>query len=76
VSTYDVFIVGIDAGEGTLARHLAPSFKKSLLPERGDWLPQGAPGMVDVGRVHRRALQRGRAVTPTWSSTTRWRQLY
>jgi choline dehydrogenase-like flavoprotein len=35
---YDVVIVGTGAGGGTLARHLAPSGKRILLLERGDWL--------------------------------------
>ena len=35
---YDVVIIGSGAGGGTLARHLAPSGKKILLLERGDWL--------------------------------------
>jgi choline dehydrogenase-like flavoprotein len=39
-STYDVVIVGTGAGGGTLARHLAPSGKRILLLERGDWLPR------------------------------------
>jgi choline dehydrogenase-like flavoprotein len=38
VSDYDVIIVGTGAGGGTLARHLAPSGKRILLLERGDWL--------------------------------------
>jgi choline dehydrogenase-like flavoprotein len=37
---YDVVIVGTGAGGGTLARHLAPSGKRVLLLERGDWLPR------------------------------------
>jgi choline dehydrogenase-like flavoprotein len=37
-STYDVIIIGSGAGGGTLARHLAPSGKRILLLERGDWL--------------------------------------
>ncbi|HMD51347.1 MAG TPA: GMC family oxidoreductase [Solirubrobacteraceae bacterium] len=40
MSSYDVIIVGSGAGGGTLARHLAPSGKKILLLERGDWLPR------------------------------------
>jgi choline dehydrogenase-like flavoprotein len=40
VDAYDVIIVGTGAGGGTLARHLAPSGKKILLLERGDWLPR------------------------------------
>jgi choline dehydrogenase-like flavoprotein len=37
---YDVIIVGTGAGGGTLARHLAPSGKRILVLERGDWLPR------------------------------------
>jgi choline dehydrogenase-like flavoprotein len=37
---YDVIIVGTGAGGGTLARHLAPSGRRILLLERGDWLPR------------------------------------
>jgi choline dehydrogenase-like flavoprotein len=37
---YDVIIVGTGAGGGTLAAHLAPSGKRILLLERGDWLPR------------------------------------
>jgi len=40
VIAYDVVIVGTGAGGGTLARHLAPSGKRILLLERGDWLPR------------------------------------
>jgi choline dehydrogenase-like flavoprotein len=40
VEHYDVVIVGTGAGGGTLARHLAPSGKRVLLLERGDWLPR------------------------------------
>ena len=40
MESYDVIIVGTGAGGGTLARHLAPSGKKILLLERGDWLPR------------------------------------
>jgi choline dehydrogenase-like flavoprotein len=38
MDAYDVIIVGTGAGGGTLARHLAPSGRKILLLERGDWL--------------------------------------
>ena len=40
MDAYDVIIVGTGAGGGTLARHLAPSGKRILLIERGDWLPR------------------------------------
>jgi choline dehydrogenase-like flavoprotein len=38
--TYDVIIIGSGAGGGTLAGHLAPSGKRILILERGDWLPR------------------------------------
>jgi choline dehydrogenase-like flavoprotein len=40
VSSYDVIVIGSGAGGGTLVRHLAPSGKRILLIERGDWLPR------------------------------------
>jgi choline dehydrogenase-like flavoprotein len=40
MDTYDIVIIGTGAGGGTLARHLAPSGKRILLLERGDWLPR------------------------------------
>jgi choline dehydrogenase-like flavoprotein len=40
VESYDIIIIGTGAGGGTLARHLAPSGKRILLLERGDWLPR------------------------------------
>lgn len=39
-SAYDVIIIGTGAGGGTLAAHLAPSGKRILLLERGDFLPR------------------------------------
>jgi choline dehydrogenase-like flavoprotein len=38
MSDYDVIVIGSGAGGGTLVRHLAPSGKRVLLLERGDWL--------------------------------------
>jgi choline dehydrogenase-like flavoprotein len=35
---FDVIVIGSGAGGGTLVRHLAPSGKRVLLLERGDWL--------------------------------------
>jgi len=40
MDSYDVIVIGTGAGGGTLARHLAPSGKRMLLLERGDWLPR------------------------------------
>ena len=38
MDSYDVIIIGSGAGGGTLAHRLAPSGKRILLLERGDWL--------------------------------------
>jgi choline dehydrogenase-like flavoprotein len=40
MSSFDVIVIGSGAGGGTLVRHLAPSGKRILLIERGDWLPR------------------------------------
>src|SRR5208337_449369 len=37
---YDVIIIGTGAGGGTLAYHLAPSGKRLLILERGDYVPR------------------------------------
>jgi choline dehydrogenase-like flavoprotein len=37
---YDVILIGTGAGGGTLARKLAPSGKRVLLLERGDYIPR------------------------------------
>ena len=37
---YEVIIIGTGAGGGTLAHRLAPSGKKILLLERGDFVPR------------------------------------
>ena len=37
---FDVIIVGTGAGGGTLAYRLAPSGKRILLLERGDYVPR------------------------------------
>jgi choline dehydrogenase-like flavoprotein len=53
MSEYDVIVIGSGAGGGTLVRHLAPSGRRILLLERGDWLPRepqnwdAAPVFVD-----------------------------
>jgi choline dehydrogenase-like flavoprotein len=39
---YDVIIIGSGAGGGTLARCLAPTGKRILILERGDWLKREA----------------------------------
>ena len=40
MSDYDVIVIGSGAGGGTLAHRLAPTGKRILLLERGDWLPR------------------------------------
>jgi choline dehydrogenase-like flavoprotein len=37
---YDIIIIGSGAGGGTLAYHLAPTGKRILILERGDYLPR------------------------------------
>jgi choline dehydrogenase-like flavoprotein len=39
-NSYDVIVIGSGAGGGTLTHRLAPSGKRILLLERGDWLPR------------------------------------
>jgi glucose 1-dehydrogenase len=39
---YDVIIIGSGAGGGTLARQLAPTGKRILILERGDWMKREA----------------------------------
>jgi choline dehydrogenase-like flavoprotein len=59
---FDVVIVGSGAGGGTIARCLAPSGKKILLLERGDWLKREAENW-DAAAV----FERNRYVSPeTW----------
>ena len=50
MSSHDVIIIGSGAGGGTLARRLAPSGKRILLLERGDWLPR-EPANWSAGEV-------------------------
>ncbi len=57
MDTYDVIIIGTGAGGGTLARHLAPSGKRILLLERGDWLPRELQNWLDRGRVRGQPLR-------------------
>lgn len=40
MSDYDVIVIGSGAGGGTLVHRLAPTGRKVLLLERGDWLPR------------------------------------
>ena len=59
---YDVIVIGSGAGGGTLVRHLAPSGKRILLLERGDWLTR-EPQNWDVHDV----FVDGRYISPdTW----------
>jgi choline dehydrogenase-like flavoprotein len=45
---YDVIIVGTGAGGGTLARQLAPTGKKILVLEQGDFLEKESSELVDT----------------------------
>ena len=57
---YDVIIVGSGAGGGTLAHRLAPSGKRMLILERGDWLPREVENWDADGRLRRQPLRLGR----------------
>jgi choline dehydrogenase-like flavoprotein len=69
---YDVIIVGSGAGGGTLAHRLAPSGKRVLILERGDWLPREAENWdAEAVFVHNRYIspdrwldQHGKAFQP------------
>lgn len=45
---YDVIIIGSGAGGGTLARKLAPTGKKILILERGDFLERESSELIDT----------------------------
>jgi choline dehydrogenase-like flavoprotein len=61
-TSYDVIIIGSGAGGGTLAHRLAPSGKRVLIVERGDWLPR-EPANWDTADV----FVEGRYISPdTW----------
>ena len=64
---YDVIIVGSGAGGGTLAHRLAPSGKRVLILERGDWLPARARELGRDGGLRRQPLRlrRTRGTTST-----------
>jgi choline dehydrogenase-like flavoprotein len=49
---YDVIIIGTGAGGGTLAYHLAPSGKRILLLERGDYLPREKDNWSSQAVIH------------------------
>ena len=54
---YDVIIIGTGAGGGTLAYALAPSGKRILLLERGDYVRREKENWSSRGRQPRGALQ-------------------
>ena len=57
MSHYDVIVIGSGAGGGTLVHRLAPSGKRILLLERGDWLPREPQNWSRGGRVRRQPLR-------------------
>ena len=78
---YDVIIIGTGAGGGTLAAKLAPTGKRVLLLERGDYVPREKDNWstraVNVqGEVpHQGGLARpGRESTAPAHQLLRWRQ--
>ena len=69
---YDVIVIGTGAGGGTLAHTLAPSGKRILLLERGNFLPRETENWESKsvfldGQVHlaRHVVRRRRQGVPT-----------
>ena len=52
-----MIVIGSGAGGGTLVHRLAPSGKRILLLERGDWLPREPQNWRARGRVRRQPLR-------------------
>jgi choline dehydrogenase-like flavoprotein len=74
---YDVIIIGTGAGGGTLAHRLAPSGKRILLLERGDYVPREpdnwSPRAVNVeARYNTRESWRDRNGKPLHPHTNYW----
>jgi choline dehydrogenase-like flavoprotein len=55
---YDIIVIGSGAAGGTLARQLAPTGKRILILERGDWLKRGGAELRRQGGVCRRRGRR------------------
>ena len=52
-----MIVIGSGAGGGTLVHRLAPSGKRILLLERGDWLPREPQNWGAAGRLRRQPLR-------------------
>ena len=65
--SYDVIVIGSGAGGGTLVHRLAPSGKRILLLERGDWLPREPQNWLEPGehvfRADLEGAERAQGVT-------------
>ena len=60
---YDVIMIGSGAGGGTLVDRLAPSGKRILLLERGDWLPREP---AELGRATTSSSRTATCPPDTW----------
>jgi choline dehydrogenase-like flavoprotein len=74
---YDVIIIGTGAGGGTLAYRLAPSGKKILLLERGEYVPREAdnwnPRPVNVeGKYQTKEMWQDKDGKPLHPHTNYW----
>ncbi|HSC70868.1 MAG TPA: GMC family oxidoreductase, partial [Candidatus Methylomirabilis sp.] len=74
---YDIIIIGSGAGGGTLAFHLAPSGKRILLLERGEYVPREkdnwSPRAVNVeGKYQTREIWRDRDGKELHPHTNYW----
>ena len=76
---YDVIIIGTGAGGGTLAHRLAPTGKRILLLERGDYVPRekdnwSSPCGQRRGKYHTKEVwqDKARRSRSTRTRTTTW----
>jgi len=71
---FDVIIIGTGAGGGTLAHTLAPSGKRIMLLERGNFLPREManwdpePVFVDGRYISTSTARLTSSTTSTWST--------
>jgi choline dehydrogenase-like flavoprotein len=61
---YDVIVIGSGAGGGTLTHALAPTGKRILLLERGDFLPREPPRCCSPRPAN--------GIPPAWATPPAW----
>ena len=76
---YDIIIIGTGAGGGTLAYRLAPTGKRILVLERGDFLPRekqnwDTTAVFLESKYKAKETWYGRPAVPAGHPLLRWRQ--